>query len=329
MIIKYNELKSLNKNNFNFYLFYGSNKGLIEETINKNFKPIFTKNISSFDEAELLTNIDDFKEMIFNRSFFDDKKFIIINRASGKIVNLIQELVVSQVKDLKIIITAGVLEKKSKLRNFFEKDKFTIIVPFYEDNYQSLATMIQTKFRENKINVSNEIINLLVDRSKGDRINIYNEIEKILSYNKNKTKIDLEDVLKLTNLAENHDISELVDHSLSKNIKKTLNIINENNPNTEENILIIRVYLSKLRRLKRLKIDLEKNKNIENVLSSSKPPIFWKDKDVIKQQLSKWTLKEIRYLIHRVNKLELIIKKNNQISNHLLNNFILENLTVN
>ena len=329
MIIKYNELKSLNKNNFNFYLFYGSNKSLIEETINKNFKPIFTKNISSFDEVELLNNIDDFKEMIFNRSFFDDEKFIIINRASSKIVNLIQELVVSQVKDLKIIITAGVLEKKSKLRNFFEKDKFTIIVPFYEDNYQSLATMIQTKFRENKINISNEIINLLVDRSKGDRINIYNEIEKILSYNKNKTKIDLEDVLKLTNLVENHDISELVDHSLSKNIKKTLNIINENNPNTEENILIIRVYLSKLRRLKRLKIDLEKNKNIENVLSSSKPPIFWKDKDVIKQQLSKWTLKEIRYLIHRVNKLELIIKKNNQISNHLLNNFILENLTVN
>jgi DNA polymerase-3 subunit delta len=329
MIIKYNELKSLNKNNFNFYLFYGSNKGLIEETINKNFKSIFTKNISSFDEAELLNNIDDFKEMIFNKSFFDDEKFIIINRASGKIVNLIQELVVSQVKDLKIIITAGVLEKKSKLRNFFEKDKFTIIVPFYEDNYQSLATMIQTKFRENKINVSNEIINLLVDRSKGDRINIYNEIEKILSYNKNKTKINLEDVLKLTNLAENHDISELVDHSLSKNIKKTLNIINENNPNTEENILIIRVYLSKLRRLKKLKIDLEKNKNIENVLSSSKPPIFWKDKDIIKQQLSKWTLKEIRYLIHRVNKLELKIKKNNQISNHLLNNFILENLTVN
>jgi DNA polymerase-3 subunit delta len=305
MIIKYNELKSLNKNNFNFYLFYGSNKGLIEETINKNFKPIFTKNISSFDEAELLNNIDDFKEMIFNRSFFDDEKFIIINRASGKIVNLIQELVVSQVKDLKIIITAGVLEKKSKLRNFFEKDKSTIIVPFYEDNYQSLATMIQTKFRENKINVANEIINLLVDRSKGDRINIYNEIEKILSYNKNKTKIDLEDVLKLTNLAENHDISELVDYSLSKNIKKTLNIINENNPNTEENILIIRVYLNKLKRLKRLKIDLEKNKNIESVLSSSKPPIFWKDKDIIKQQLSKWTLKEIRYLIHKVNNLEL------------------------
>ena len=329
MLIKYNELKSLNKNNFNFYLFYGSNKGLIEETINKNFKPIFTKNISSFDEAELLNNIDDFKEMIFNKSFFDDEKFIIINRASNKIVNLIQELVVSQVKDLKIIITAGVLEKKSKLRNFFEKDKSTIIVPFYEDNYQSLATMIQTKFRENKINVSNEIINLLVDRSKGDRINIYNEIEKILSYNKNKTKIDLEDVLKLTNLAENHDISELVDYSLSKNIKKTLNIINENNPNTEENILIIRVYLSKLRRLKRLKIDLEKNKNIENVLSSSKPPIFWKDKDIIKQQLNKWTLKEIRYLIHKVNNLELIIKKNNQISNHLLNDFILENLTVN
>jgi len=326
MLIKVNELKRFKKDSINFYLFHGPNTGLIEETINKLFKPIFSKNVISYDETELLNNINLFKEEIFNKSFFDNEKFIIINRASNKILDLIEELIENKITDLKIIIKATALDKKSKLRNYFEKNKSTVITAFYEDNYQSLLQMVQNIFREKNINVSNEIINLIIERSKGNRINITNELDKILSYSKMNNKIKLEDVIKLTNLSENYNISELVDHNLSKNKKKTINILNENNLNTEENILILRTFLNKLKKLKNLKINLEKNKNIEQVLSSSKPPIFWKDKEIVKQQLKTLSLTEIKYLIHRVNDLELEIKKNNQISDQILNNFILENL---
>ena len=326
MLIKVNELKRFKKDSINFYLFHGPNTGLIEETINKLFKPIFSKNIISYDETELLNNINLFKEEIFNKSFFDNEKFIIINRASNKILDLIEELIENKIADLKIIIKTTALDKKSKLRNYFEKNKLTVITAFYEDNYQSLLQMLQNIFREKKINVSNEIINLIIERSKGNRINIANELDKILSYSKINNKIKLEDVIKLTNLSENYNISELVDQNLSKNKKKTINILNENNLNTEENILILRTFLNKLKKLKNLKINLEKNKNIEQVLSSSKPPIFWKDKEIVKQQLKTLSLTEIKYLIHKVNDLELEIKKNNQISDQILNNFILENL---
>ena len=257
---------------------------------------------------------------------FSDEKFIIINRASNKILDLIEELIEYKITDLKIIIKTGVLEKKSKLRSYFEKSKSVVITPFYEDNYQSLLLIVQNIFRKRKINVSNEIINLIIERSKGNRINLNNELDKILSYSKINNKIRLEDVIKLTNLSENYNISELVDQNLSKNKKKTINILNENNLNTEENILILRTFLNKLKKLKNLKINLEKNRNIEQVLSSSKPPIFWKDKEIVKQQLNSLSLNEIKYLINKVNDLELKIKKNNQISNQILNNFILENL---
>jgi len=326
MIIKSYELETFKIQNIDYFLFYGPNTGLIEEIINKVFKPIFTKNIINYDEGELLDNIHSFKEMIFNKSFFDDKKFIIINRASNKILNIIQELIDSKITDLKIIIKAGTLEKKSKLRDYFEKHKSTVITAFYEDNYRSLQSMVQKIFKEKKINISNEIINLIIERSKGNRINITNEIQKILSYTKSNNKINLEDVLKLTNLVENYSISELVDQNLVKNKKRTINILNENNLNSDENILIIRTFLNKLKRLKKIKIDLNKNKNIDQVLSSSRPLIFWKDKDIIKQQLNKYSLSDIKLLIKKVNNLELIIKKNNQISDQILNNFILENL---
>jgi len=326
MLIKFNDLRNFKKNNINYYLFYGPNTGLIEETINKFFKPIYTKNIINYDESELLSNIHLFKEMIFNKSFFENEKFIIINRASNKILEIIEELIESQITDLKIIIKVGVLEKKSKLRSFFEKNKSVVITAFYEDNYQSLSLMAQNIFRENKINVSGEIINLIVERSKGNRINITNEIEKILPFAKKNNKINFKDVLKLTNLAENYNISELVKYNLSKNKKKTLNILNENNIISDENILILRTFLNNLKRLKSLKVKLKNNKNIDQVLSSSRPPIFWKDKEIIKQQLNVWSLTEIKLLINKVNDLELEIKKNNQVSDQILNNFIIENL---
>ena len=324
MIIKLHEFDRLKIQEFNFYLFYGLNSGLIEETINKNFRNLYSKNIINYEEAELINNINEFKERIFNKSFFDDNKLIIINRASNKILPVIEELNEKSIEDTKIIIKTEILEKKSKLRNFFERNKDMIITAFYEDNQKSLSLIIQKYFREKKISISNEIISLIIRRSKGNRINALNEIEKIASFSKSRNNITLEDVFKLTNLAQNHNISELVDQYLSKNKKKTIEMLNENNINVEENIFIIRSFLNKLNKLKKLKNILKQNQNIEKVLSSFKPPIFWKDKEITKQQLNNLSLNEIKTLIHKVNNLELLIKKNNQLSNHIINDFILE-----
>ena len=324
MIIKFHELNNFNKKDINYYLFYGYNSGLIEETINKNFRTFFSKNIINYDEAEILNNVDEFKEKIFNKSFFDNDKLIIIKRASNKILPIIEELSGKSLEDIKIIIKAEMLEKKSKLRNFFEYRKDMAITAFYEDNHQTLSLIIQNHLKNAKINLSNEIINLIIRRSKGDRINALNEIQKITSFSKSKNNITLKDVFKLTNLAENYNISELVDQNLLKNKKKTIEILNENNLDSDENILILRSFLNKLIKLKKLKVLLKKNNNIDKVLSSFKPPIFWKDKEIIKQQLNSFTSNQIKTLIHRVNNLELIIKKNNQVSNHIINNFILE-----
>jgi DNA polymerase-3 subunit delta len=326
MIIKSHELSRFDKKNTNYYLFYGSNLSLIEETVSKIFKPIFSKNIVYHDESEILNNTDQFKETIFNKSFFENDKFIIINRASNKILDLIKEIISSEIEDIKIIIKAGVLEKKSKLRSYFEKEKDIVATPFYEDNYQSLSLIIQNFLRVEKINISNENINLIIERSKGNRTNIYNELEKISSYLRSKKNINLQDLLKLTNLAEDYNVSELVEQCLSKNVKRTINILNENNQNTDENILILRSFLGKLKRLKILKINLENTRNIDEVIASAKPPIFWKEKNLVKQQLNNWSLKDIKFLLNTVNDLELIIKKNNQISNYVTNNFILESL---
>ena len=326
MIVKYFDLKKEIKKNNNFYLLYGPNTGLIEETINNTLKPNFSKNLYYHDEKDILSNEDEFKEGILNQSFFDKDKLIIINRATDKILNIIKEIIDKKIEDLKIIIKSEILEKKSKLRNFFEKNNNTIIVPFYEDNYQSLLVLAQNFIKEKKIKISSQNINFIIERAKGKRINLKNELEKIAIYCLKKQSINFEEILKLTNLAENYNISDLIDQCLVGNKKKTIQILNENNPSTEDNILIVKNFLYKLKRLKKLKESLELNKNTEIILSSYKPPIFWKDKEIIKQQLKVWTIKKIKDQIKEINELENQIKKNSQISNLTVNNFIFNSL---
>ncbi len=326
MIIKFFDLKKNLKNNINFFLLYGANSGLIEETINITLKPSLSKNIYNYDENEILSNVDEFKEGILTKSFFEKDKLVIISRASDKILNVIEDIFDKNIEDFKIIIKTGILEKKSKLRKFFESEKNLIIVPFYEDNYQSLAFIAQNFFKENKIGISNQNINYIVERARGNRINLKNELKKIKNYCQNKKSIELEEISKLTNLSENYDISELVNQCIAKNKNKTLHILNENNSLFEDNILILKTFLNKLKRLKKLKIVLEEKNNIDNALSTFRPTIFWKEKDIVKQQLKNWSLSQIRYFIKQICDLELLIKKNSEISNNIISDFILEKL---
>lgn len=324
MIVKFYELKKNRDKKKSIYLLYGNNKGLIEETIDESLKPIFPKNVINYDEAEILNNVNLFYENLLTKSFFENEKLIIINRSSDKILKIIEEIISKQIDDFKIILKASSLDKKSKLRNFFEKNEDIVIVPFYEDNNQTLYSIAQKFFRDKKINISSQNLNLIIERARGDRLNLRNELKKIENYTANGKKISNKEILEITNLAENYNISELVDNCLATNKNKTLNIINENNNEISDNIMIIRTFLSKLSRLRKIQIELRNNEKTDEVLDSFKPKIFWKEKDIIKQQLKYWPLERIQNHLNNINDTELLVKKNPQISNYITQNFILE-----
>ena len=324
MIIKFFELNNKNIANKRFFLLYGKNKGHIEEVVNENLKPILSKNTFKYEEDEILKNISSFKEDIYNRSFFENEKLIIINRVTDKIHGIIEEVVLGDTENIYIILLSGQLEKKSKIRSFFEKNKETLCVAFYEDNNQTLNQIVRNYFNQKKISFSQEVINILVDRSKGDRNNLKNELQKIESFSQNKKKITLKDILKITNLSENYNISELVDSSLLKNKNKINKILNENNFATEDCILILRTFLSKLKRLLKIhkKIKSE-NVNINYAVENHKPAIFWKEKEMVKNQIRSIQYNEMLDLISRTNEIELTIKKNPHHSIYVTTDFIL------
>ena len=325
MNLKLFELKKVNLNKHNFFLFYGDNEGLKEETIKNLFEKIYQDKIHRYEEKEILDNLDDFFNSILTKSFFDNEKLIIINRATDKIKVTIEELIEENPKDVQFILNSKNLEKKSNLRKLFEKEKSIICVPFYEDNNQTLNSIISLFFRNKKIPISQQLINVLVERSRGDRKNLNNELEKIENFSLNKKNLNIEEIIKLTNLADNYSASELVDHSLAKNTRKTVTILGENNYSDEDNIIIIRTLLAKLKRLVKIYELIDEKNNIEQAISAFRPPIFWKDKPLVTQQIQSWKKEHLKNLIYKTNEIELLVKKNSVLAKNILADFIINN----
>ena len=322
MIIKSFELDKLNLIKSNLHLIYGNNEGIKEDIINKYYLNNFDGDVLKYEEQEILSNKDEFISSLLTKSLFDNKKLIIISRATDKLFVLFSEFLEREISDIQIIIKSSTLEKKSKLRSIFEKEKQMICTPVYEDDTRSLNFYIQNFLRENKLNLSQEIKNLLIERSKGDRINLKNELSKLKNLSISKKTLDVEDVIKLSNIAENYTVFELSDNYLAKNSKKVSNILNENNYSSEDCILIIRTILNKSNRLLKIRTEIDNNQNIDQVLSNFKPPIFWKEKDVIKRQVKLWSTKDIKELIFKISSLEISVKKNSTNSILFVSNFV-------
>ena len=324
MILKSFEINKIDEKRNKFVLFYGKNNGAKIDAIDELIKKSLHKNFLTFDENQILKNTASFYDSILSSSLFDEKQNVIINRATDKITEIYEYLLEKNIEKILVIANANLLDKKSKLRSLFEKNKEMIIVPFYEDSYSVLNKICNTFIKEKKISISQSNINLIINKCDGDRLNLKNELNKIEYYSKQGKKISSEVLGKLTNLIENHSINQLVDNCLAKNKKKTLDILNENNYNNDDSVLITRTYLNKSKKTLKLLIDYKNNKNIDLTLSNAKPPIFWKDKEITKQQLILWEVKSLKELIYKLSELELNIKKNVNNSLNIVMNFILE-----
>tara|TARA_B100000524_G_scaffold52383_1_gene24598 strand:+ start:374 stop:1351 length:978 start_codon:yes stop_codon:yes gene_type:complete len=322
MIIKSFEVDKLKSLNLRIHLIYGNNEGLKEDILNNYYLKNFNGDLLKYDEQDILGNKDEFISSLLTKSLFESKKIIIISRATEKLYDLIVDILEREISEIKIIIKSKNLEKKSKLRSIFEKEKRLICTPVYEDDTKSLSYVIQNFLRENQLNLSQEIKNILIERSGGDRINLKNELSKLKNLSISRKKLNIEDVLNLSNLAENYSVFELGDNYLTKNSKKVSTILNENNYSDEDCILIIRTILSKSKRLLKIRNEIDNNTNIDQVISGFKPPIFWKEKDIVKKQAQSWSTDEIKRIIFKVNDLEALVKKNSASSILYVSNFV-------
>ena len=330
MIIKSYEVPK-NKSNFlkyNFFLLYGENVGLkkdIRDIIKIAVKQKDDKmEILSLHENEILDNEDYFYNLVYSGSLFSNKKIITVFEATDKIIKKIGDVYNRHLENVFLIIFSGILEKKSKLRNFFETKKKTICIPCYLDNEKDLEVIVLSELKKNNILLSKEAINLLIEKSNSDRNNLKNEIEKIKSYSLDKKKLGLSEIRSLINFSGDYKSDILINECLCGDISQYKKIISELYTNTVSQILLFRILSNKVQRLLKIKEQKNKSNSLDQLINTSKPAIFWKEKPLVKKQLSIWSVGELERIINGINNTELLCKKNPQISKAIFFNFFLE-----
>ena len=323
MIIKSFNLNDIKKSKSNYFLLYGENDGHKEEAISNYFLKDFKGEVVRYDENQILENKNLFLETCFNESLFESNKIILVSRVTSKMYEIIKELTNKKIYNKKIIFISQLLEKRSKIRQLFETEEELVCVAFYQDNISSLYKIAYNFFKTNNISISSENINLILEKCSGDRKNLQNEMNKILNFSFKKNKITKEEILKLVSSQEGENYFELIDLCLAMNHFKVINIINNNSFNKNDAIILIRSFLSRLKRLVELKKIQNKKGNIKETIDFFKPSIFWKDKEIVQKQMEFWTLERIYILIEKLNTLELKFKRNYELSNNLIFDLII------
>ena len=330
MIVKSYEAQKnkLNLSKYNFFLLYGENFGLKKDIRDIIKIAVKQKNdnleVLSVYENEILNNEESFYNSIYSGSLFSNKKIITIFDATDKIIKKIDDIFDKNTENVYLVIFSGILDKKSKLRNFFETNKKTICIPCYLDTPRDLEIIAQSEFRENNISVSREVINLLVEKANSDRSNLKNEIEKIKAYSLNKKELGLNEIKSLINFSGDYKSDILVNECLCGNVPQYKKIISELYINTVNQILLLRILSNKVQRLLNIKKQEDKSNNIDNLINNARPAIFWKDKELVKKQLSIWNLHELKKIISGINNTEYLCKKNPQASKVIFFNFFLK-----
>ena len=295
-------------------LIYGENVGLIED-LKKKIKSIYSDSeINIFSQGNIIQNEEMFYNKIFNISLFQKQKIFLVNQCNDKMLDIIQNID-GKISDQKLFFFADILEKKSKLRSFFDKSKTYGSLPCYEDNITTLTKIIQTKL-DGFNGLTKEITKLLIDNCNLDRLKLNNELDKIDNYFINKN-LNLDNIIKILNLNENDKFNDLKDATINGDKLKTNNLLNNNYLQEEKNILYINLINQRLNKLKEIKI-LSKKNNLEEAINLIKPPIFWKDKPTITGQLRKWNIEKINLALKQTYDLEVKLKSGIRINKNIL-----------
>ena len=326
MLIKSYEILKKDLNLLNSFLIYGENTGLKQDIVKSVIELKEKKDIKykqfKFEEEEIIKNQNDFFNLIFSGSLFDKKKVIFVNRTTDRLFNLISEISKKDIKDILIFFEADQLEKKSKIRNLFEKDNNLVCIACYQDNNFDLIKIINDEIKQTKIKLSTESINLLIERASGDRNNLRNEVNKLKSFALDKQMVSYDQVKELTNMVGNYQNDYIVNICLNGDKKKLNKILRENNFSFEDFLILLKIFSKKIHRLLKIKIFGRLEKNLDQIFNQIRPPIFWKEKEDVKKQVRLWNEKKLNLIIKKINEIELNCKKNHELATNITLDFL-------
>lgn len=313
MIIKSFELEN-NINiitKFHLILIYGENIGLKDSLKKRIIKQNSKSEIVNLYQEDFIKNKRVLINEIENISLFVEQKLIFINQANERSLDDIKDFEIKD-QNLKIVFLADTLDKRSKLRSYFEKDKEAVIIPCYNDTDITLRKLIQSELKDFK-NLNSNMINMIITYSNLNRTNVISNLLKIKTYFENKIISD-EKLDSLLNTDKNELFENIIDATLEGNKTKLNNLLGKFLFANEDSHMYLNMINYRL--LKLLEIHKTKANNKESfdvTINKVKPPIFWKDKPTYLKLLKTWDKSKVLGAVSYLSTIDSSIKKNSNL----------------
>ncbi len=312
--------KNINSIKENVILFYGENYGIKKDFREKIRKTNKDSEFLLFDQKNILENSSILYNELYNTSLFEKNKVLFLENVNDRILDVIQDVHLN-LDNQKIYLFSDILEKKSKLRNFFEKSDKCAVIPCYIDNEVTIKNLILEKLKGyDGLTAYN--LNLILNHVSLDRIKLNNEIEKIIAYFIDK-KLKTRELSILLDVNLIDDFNFLKDEALSGNKEKTNDLLSDTVLDDEKAIYYLTLINQRLNKLYQIK--KSKDLNLETAISKLKPPIFWKDKPRLMMQAKKWDEKRLKRVLEKTYNIEKMIKTNSFLNKQI----ILKELVIN
>ena len=296
-------------------LFYGENIGLkkhfkkLIKTYNKEVK------IITFLQDDILNDENVLFNELNNLSLFEEKKILFIENANDKIFKILEDYLDDNL-NFQLYFFSDILEKKSKLRNYFEKSKIYGSIPCYADTSITIQRIIQDELK-NFQGLTSVNLNIILESCNNDRIKVYNEINKIITFFQDK-KITTENLSKLVNLPRIDDFNYLRDEAIKGNKAETNRLLNSTIIDQDRGVYYLSLINLRFYKLIDILNIKKRDNNLESVINAIKPPIFWKDKQNIIDQVKMWNIEKIQSVLKKLFDLEITFKSNGNINKGLL-----------
>ena len=294
-------------------LVYGPDAGHVDEVSRKIGKSHVEDLRDPFQVEEIGFNLakEDpalLSDAIMSLSMTGGNRLVIVRECTDALASTLEEIGRFELTEAKLLILAGSLSPRSKLRKVFEESKRLGALPCYTDQEGDLKSLIQATMDDAGISIKPDAMDYLISHLGSDRLTTRAELDKLILYAGADDKLDLQSVVELVGDGGPMVLDAIAWGVADANIETLLLALNRYDSTSQNPISCLRTTISHFQKLRTARTLLDQGYSPKDAAASLRPPIFWNKVPQFQKQLTQWSIQQINGALNRLSEAEALCK---------------------
>ncbi|MGY8985081.1 MAG: DNA polymerase III subunit delta [Sphingomonadales bacterium] len=284
-------------------LIYGPDEGLVRERAHRISKQVVEDLSDPFNVvrpslSQVIEEPSILLDELLSLSMVGGRRLVRLDGAEDKAYQGLEQALSGIPKDGEknlLVVTAGNLKPSSKIRKLFEGLEIAVTIACYADSSKDVEELIIEVLGANNLKADPQAISFLLNNLGSDRLISRSELEKIVLYAGDRIDrvIKLEDVITLIGDSATLTLNDIASATTGGDLKRLDQLLERAQSQGENAIAIIRALSRRLQQFHLVKGLIEAGQPIDSAIGKLRPPLFFKEKDIFRNQLFLWSSQKL------------------------------------